>query len=96
MADIKGITIEIDGNVSPLQKALSSVNKDLKSTQQTLRAVDKALKLDPSNVDLLEKKQKSLQDAVKDTKEKLDLEKQALAQLKAQDDGSEEIGRAHV
>lgn len=93
MADIKGITIEIDGNVSPLQKALSSVNKDLKSTQQTLRAVDKALKLDPSNVDLLEKKQKSLQDAVKDTKEKLDLEKQALAQLKAQDDGSEEMAR---
>ena len=93
MADIKGITIEIDGNVSPLQKALSSVNKDLKSTQQTLRAVDKALKLDPTNVDLLEKKQKSLQDAVKDTKEKLDLEKQALAQLKAQDDGSEEMAR---
>lgn len=93
MADIKGITIEIDGNVSPLQKALSSVNKDLKSTQQTLRAVDKALKLDPSNVDLLEKKQKSLQDAVKDTKEKLDLEKQALAQLKAQDDGSEEMAQ---
>lgn len=93
MADIKGITIEIDGNVSPLQKALSSVNKDLKSTQQTLRAVDKALKLDPSNVDLLEKKQKSLQDAVKDTKEKLDLEKQALAQLKSQDDGSEEMAR---
>lgn len=93
MADIKGITIEIDGNVSPLQKALSSVNKDLKSTQQTLRAVDKALKLDPTNVDLLQKKQKSLQDAVTDVRQKLDLERQALEQLKAQDDGSEEMAR---
>lgn len=93
MADIKGITIEIDGNVGPLSKALSSVNSDLKSTQSTLRALDKALKLDPSNLDLLQKKQKSLQDAVEDTKQKLDLEREALAQLKAQDDGSEEMAK---
>lgn len=93
MADIKGITIEIDGNVGPLSKALSSVNSDLKSVQGTLRAVDKALKLDPSNVELLEKKQKSLQDAVADVREKLDLEKKALEQLKAQDDGSEEMAK---
>lgn len=93
MADIKGITIEIDGNVNPLSKALSGLNKDLKSTQSTLRAVDKALKLDPSNVELLEKKQAALQDAIADVKGKLDLEKQALAQLKAQDDGSEEMAR---
>ena len=93
MADIKGITIEIDGNVSKLSTALSGVNKDLKSVQSTLRSVDKALKLDPTNVELLEKKQKGLQDAIADTKEKLDLEKQALAQLKAQDDGSEEMAQ---
>ena len=93
MADIKGITIEIDGNVGPLSKALSSVNSDLKSVQGTLRAVDKALKLDPSNVELLAKKQKSLQDAVADVREKLDLEKKALEQLKAQDDGSEEMAK---
>jgi len=93
MADIKGITIEINGNAKPLQSALTDVNKDLKSTQQTLREVNKALKLDPSNVELLEKKQKGLQDAVADVRQKLDLEKQALAQLKAQDDGSEEMAR---
>ena len=93
MADIKGITIEIDGNTSKLSKALSGVNSDLKSVQGTLRAVDKALKLDPSNVELLEKKQKALQDAVSDVRTKLDLEKEALAQLKAQDDGSEEMAR---
>lgn len=93
MADIKGITIEIDGNVSPLSKALHGVNADLKSVQGTLRAVDKALKLDPTNTELLEKKQKALQDAVSDTRSKLDLEKEALAQLKAQDDGSEEMAQ---
>ena len=93
MADIKGINIVIDGNTTPLQKALSGVNKDLKSVQGTLRAVDKALKLDPSNVELLEKKEKSLQEAVDDVKEKLDLEKKALEQLKAQDDGSEEMAK---
>lgn len=93
MASIKGITIEIDGNVSPLSKALHDVNGDLKSVQTTLRAVDKALKLDPSNTELLEKKQKALQDAVADTRSKLDLEKEALAQLKAQDDGSEEMAK---
>lgn len=93
MADIKGITIEIDGNTSKLSTALSGLNKDLKSTQSTLREVNKALKLDPGNLDLLEKKQKSLRDAIDDVKGKLDLEKEALAQLKAQDDGSEEMAR---
>lgn len=93
MADIKGITIEIDGNTSKLSKALSGLNSDLKSCQSTLRAVDKALKLDPSNVDLLQKKQKTLQDAVEDASQKLDIEKKALEQLKAQDDGSEEMAQ---
>lgn len=91
MADIKGITIEIDGNTSKLSTALSDVNKDLKSVNGTLREVNKALKLDPSNVELLEKKQKNLEDAVAATKSKLDIEKEALAQLKAQDDGSAEM-----
>lgn len=93
MADIKGITITIDGNAKPLENALSSVKKDLKSTEQSLRAVNKALRLDPSNVELLEKKQKGLQDAVADVRQKLDLEKQALAELKAQDDGSEKMAQ---
>lgn len=93
MADIKGITIEIDGNTSKLSKAISGVNSELKSTQSTLRAVDRALKLDPSNVDLLQKKQKTLQDAVEAASQKLDTEKEALAQLKAQDDGSEEMAK---
>ncbi len=93
MADIKGITIEIDGDVTPLSKSLRDVNADLKSVQGTLRAVDKALKLDPKNVDLLQKKQEALSDAVRDVDEKLSKEREALAQLKAQDDGSEEMAK---
>ena len=61
---IKGITIEIDGNVTKLQKALDSTNKDLKTTQSNLRDVNKLLKLDPGNVDLLRQKQKLLNDAI--------------------------------
>jgi hypothetical protein len=93
MADIKGITIEIDGNTSKLSKAISGLNSDLKSTQSTLRAVDKALKLDPGNVDLLEKKQQGLKDAIQDVEGKLKLEKEALEQLKSSDDGSEEMAK---
>ena len=41
-ANIKGITIEINGNVTPLQKELSKVNKSLKDTQRQLKDVDKS------------------------------------------------------
>lgn len=81
MADrIKGITIEIDGNVSPLKKALSDVDKSLKSTQSQLRDVDKLLKVDPSNIELLTQKQNLLKDATEDTKKRLETLNEALKQ----------------
>lgn len=86
---IKGITIEIDGNVTPLQKALQGVNKDLRTTQSDLRDVNKLLKLDPGNVELLKQKQELLKKAIEDTKSKLDTEKQALQQLKQADQSPE-------
>lgn len=82
---IAGITIEIDGNATPLQKELQSVDKSLKTTQNNLRDVNKLLKMDPGNLDLLKQKQKLLNDAIADTKTKLDKEKEALSQLKAAD-----------
>lgn len=85
MANIKGITIEIDGNTSKLQKALSGVNKSIKDTQKQLKEVDKLLKLDPKNTTLLTQKQDLLRKAVEDTKSKLDTEREALKQLQAQD-----------
>lgn len=57
---IRGITIEIDGDVSKLDRALSSVDKTLADTQKKLNDVNRLLKLDPGNVELLDQKQRLL------------------------------------
>ena len=83
MADrIKGIVVEIGGDTTKLSDALKNVNKSIKDTQNQLRDVNKLLKLDPGNADLLVQKQKYLSQAIKDTKEKLEQEQAALKQLK--------------
>lgn len=87
MADrIKGITIEIGGDTTGLDKALSGTNKEIRNTQSQLKDVERLLKLDPSNTELLRQKQKLLGDAVKETSDKLETlktaEKQAQAQFK--------------
>ena len=68
---IMGITVEIGEYSTKLQTALKGVNGQIKSTQQQLKDVDKLLKLDPGNTELLAQKQKLLADAVGETKEKL-------------------------
>ena len=70
---IKGITVEIGGDTTGLDKALKSVNSSIKTTQSSLRDVNKLLKLDPTNTELLTQKQKLLKDAIGTTKEKLDV-----------------------
>ena len=74
---IKGITVEIGGDTTKLSKALEGVNKDIKGTQTQLKDVQKLLKLDPSNTELLSQKHKLLADAVSATKEKLEVLKTA-------------------
>ena len=82
MADrIKGITVEIGGDTTKLSDALKNVNKSIRQTQDQLRDVNKLLKLDPGNADLLVQKQKYLSEAISDTKEKLKQEQDALKQL---------------
>ena len=81
---IKGITVEIGGDTTGLDKALKSVNTTIKNTQSSLKDVNKLLKLDPSNTELLSQKQKLLKDAIGATKEKLDSLKAAQEQDKAQ------------
>ena len=81
---IKGITVEIGGDTTGLEKALKSVNSSIKTTQSELKDVNKLLKLDPSNTELLTQKQKLLKDAISSTKEKLDTLKTAQEQAKAQ------------
>ena len=79
---IKGITIEIDGDTTKLTTALKQVDKQIRDTQSSLRDVNKLLKMDPGNADLLAQKQKYLTDAIDATKKKLEEEKSALEQLK--------------
>ena len=77
---IKGITVEIGGDTTKLSKALEGVNKNIKNTQTQLKDVQKLLKLDPSNTELLSQKHKLLADAVTATKEKLETLKAAAEQ----------------
>lgn len=73
MADrIKGITVEIGGDTTGLSKSLEGVNKKISGTKKDLREVERLLKLDPTNTELLEQKQRMLNDAVTDTSKKLE------------------------
>lgn len=86
---IKGITIEILGKTDGLVKSLGAVNKSLAETQKSLNTVNKALKLDPKNVETLKTKQELLGNAIKQTEEKLKLEKQAAEEAaKALEEGT--------
>ena len=91
---IKGITIEIGGDTSGLQKALSDVNGKIKSTESQLKDVNNLLKLDPSNTVLVAQKQALLSEAVADTAEKLDsleaAQKDVTAALEAGEIGQEQ------
>ena len=75
--NIKGITIEIGGDTTGLQKALKGVDSELKNTQKELKSVEKQLKLDPTNTELLVEKQKLLNKQVELTAQRLDTLKEA-------------------
>lgn len=68
---IKGIILEIGGDTSGLQKALSKVNSTTSSLSKELRGVNSLLKLDPKNVELLEQKQTILNESIDATQDKL-------------------------
>jgi len=88
---IRGITIELEGDTSGLTSSLKSANKEINNTQKQLQDVDKLLKLDPTNTELLAQKQQLLGKAIGESKDKLDLLKDAEANMKAQgvDENSE-------
>lgn len=84
IAKIKGLTIEIGGNTIGLNKALAEVNKSTKSLKTELRDVERLLKLDPGNTELLAQKHKVLSENVAKTKEKLDTLREAERQAQEQ------------
>ena len=74
---IRGITVELGGDTSGLSKALKDVNKDIRDTQSQLRDVEKLLKLDPSNMELLRQKNLLLNQSIGQTETKLEALKAA-------------------
>ena len=87
---IKGITIEIGGDTTGLDKALKGVNSEIKTTQSNLKEVNAALKLDPNSTELLEQKQRALAAAVEATSEKLDMLKTA------QEQAADQLARGEI
>lgn len=81
---IKGITIEVGGDTTKLSKVLSEAEKDSNSLQKELIEVNKLLKLDPTNTELLAQKQKILKEAINATSQKLATLKDAEKQVQEQ------------
>lgn len=81
---IKGLTIEIGGDTTKLGKALDDVNKKSRDLSGELGQINKLLKLDPGNTDLLAQKQKVLAAAVENTADKLKTLKDAEKQVQKQ------------
>lgn len=91
---LSGITIEIGGDVTDLSKSLRSLDKDAKKSSDELREIDKLLKLDPKNTELMTQKQKALADSIETTKKRMETlqeaQKQAKEQLEKGDLGEEQ------
>lgn len=91
---IRGITIELSADTSGITKALTNVNTQIGKTQKDLKDVEKLLKLDPGNTELLEQKQRLLNDRIGETKTKLEALKQAREEV-GKDLSTEEAQRQY-
>ena len=82
MADrVKGITIEFNGDTSKLNKALKDIRKEANAVDSELKQVDRLLKFNPKNTELLTQKQTLLKKKVEDTKQSLTKLKNTQKQL---------------
>lgn len=89
---IKGITVEIGGDTTKLQTALKGVNTEIRNTQSQLKDVEKLLKLDPGNTELIAQKHRLLAQAVSETREKLEILKTAQQQANQSATALQKIG----
>jgi len=92
---VRGITIELGADTSGIQSALKSVNASISQTSKELKDIDKLLKLDPTNTELLAQKQSALSKIIGDTREKMETLSRAMETLNSQmvDGGTEEQQR---
>lgn len=82
-SNIKGITIQFDGDTTKLGKALKEVDKSTRAIDKELKQVNNALKFNPTNVDLWRQKQQLLNDKVTETSKRLEMLKQAQKEMDA-------------
>lgn len=87
--NIRGLTIEIGGDTTGLEQALGRVNTESKSLQNELKAVERGLKFDPGNVELVRQRQELLTQSISDTSQRLDILRTAQAQVQRQYDAGE-------
>lgn len=80
--NIKGLTVEIGGDATKLGSALKGADRSIQSSAKELRELDKLLKLDPKNTELLQQKQEILAESISKTKERLDTLRTAQEQAK--------------
>ena len=73
---IIGITVDIEGKSSGLTKSLQEANSAINKTTSALKDVDKALQLDPTNVELMAQKEMLLNKQIEQTNEKLEIMQQ--------------------
>ncbi len=79
---IAGITIELNGDATKLTKALADVDRSARQSQNNLKDINKLLKLDPGNTELLQQKFTNLTTSIDSTKQRLETLKEAAAQMK--------------
>lgn len=88
---IRGLTIKLSADTAGILDGLKEVNSSLSTTSKSLKDVDKLLKLDPENVNLLAQRQEYLSQAVEGTREKLQKEKELLESMKSADNADETV-----
>lgn len=93
---IRGITIELGGDTKGLVKSLNDASKSVKGVQTQLKDVNKLLKVDPKNTELLRQKQDLLRQQVEKTKNALDQQKKALQDLKNADNSQQTIDQQNA
>ena len=87
-AKVRGITIEIGADTNPIINAFNTTQKSISETEKSLKDVEKLLKLDPSNVTLLEQKQQYLNTAIAETRQSLKLQQEMLSQMPTDSTGA--------
>lgn len=82
-AEVKGITIELNGDTSGLQKAINAVRREAREFDKELSAIDRSLKFNPNNVDLLRQKIAILSEATESGEKNINELKKALQAMKS-------------